>query len=88
MILSHYLTGLVGEVRLKVCIVHCVLLVEGAILHRNRKGCNTKQSSVIWRTTENSDQTAFTNTIIIILCSANNNRHKTLHGNEKLPRTV
>lgn len=45
-VVTRYLTGLVGEVRLKVCIMHCVLLVEGAILHGNWKGCNKEHKVV------------------------------------------
>lgn len=37
---SSYLTGLASEIRLKVIIMHRVLLVEGAVLHWNWKGCN------------------------------------------------
>lgn len=50
---SQYLTGLVGEVRLKVCVMHCVLLVEGAILHGNWKGCSEEKSGVERRASEN-----------------------------------
>lgn len=38
--LVPYLIRLAGEIRLEVVVVDCVLLVEGAILHRNWKGCN------------------------------------------------
>ncbi len=32
-LVSQYLVRLVGEIRLKVIVMNCVLLVEGAILH-------------------------------------------------------
>lgn len=32
-LVTQYLIRLVGEIRLKVCVMDCVLLMEGAILH-------------------------------------------------------
>ena len=36
---SQYLIRLTGKIRLKVIIMDSILLVEGAILHWNWKGC-------------------------------------------------